>query len=101
MSVPLSLGSATRLKGVVEVVVDWDVADRDEAKQLVIRQPPGNGLLLIAQYRERVSATRQFGSDIETYTNAGFFFCRSASAMPTAIGRPWPSEPPEISMPGV
>jgi hypothetical protein len=26
---------------------------------------------------------------------------RSASAMPTAIGRPWPSEPPEISMPGV
>jgi len=26
---------------------------------------------------------------------------RSPSAIPTATGRPWPREPPEISMPGV
>jgi AraC-like DNA-binding protein len=45
--------------------MDWDVADRDEARRLTIRHPPGNGVLFIAQYRERVGAERQFGAELE------------------------------------
>ena len=66
MSVPLSISSGILLKDVVELAMDWDVADRDAARRLTIRHPPGNGLLLIAQYRERVGAKRQFGTEVET-----------------------------------
>jgi AraC-like DNA-binding protein len=60
------------LKNVVEIVFDWDVADRDEAQRLTMRQPPGNGLFFIVQYRERVGAKWQFGSEIETCTEYQF-----------------------------
>jgi AraC-like DNA-binding protein len=66
VSVPLSLNSAICFKDVGEIAIDWDVADRDEARRLTIRHPPGNGLLLVVQYRERVGARRQFGSEVET-----------------------------------
>jgi AraC-like DNA-binding protein len=77
------------LKDVVEIAIDWDVADRDAAKQLTIRQPPGNGLLFIAQYRERVGAKRQFGTEIETCNEYQF----AAIQVQSGVVNVYPSGP--------
>ena len=66
MSDSFTITSPVLLNDLIEIVVDWHVPDGDAAKRFTIRQPPGNGLILIAQYRKPAEAKWQFGLEVQT-----------------------------------
>ena len=80
-----ALGGAVGLQGV-------DVDDRGDVVQAVVgdlqRRLPGGALVELAVRQQVVDP-------------GGLPWWRSPSAIPVATVRPWPSRPPEISMPGV
>jgi AraC-like DNA-binding protein len=105
VTVPFSPGSEILFKNDVVPVFTWDIADRDEARRLTIRVPPGNGLLLIANYRERAGAERRFESEIETCREHQF----AASQVQSGVVNVCPRGPfgiagiyiqPEAALPG-
>src|SRR5215475_7847840 len=72
MSAAFTTTLPLRLNELIEVGVDCDVPDGEEAKRLTIRHTPGNSLILVIQYREIVGAKRCFGSEAQPFDELTF-----------------------------